>query len=185
MFPFHRKFKFPSVNGLYFPMHSYILVKSILYALRLSLFIGEEQERHRIIKNVILLRLNSFKIVSNSFFPASLNRVCASLLSVSWVDSANFLNNRGLDYLKCKCKIRSDDKPLQPQSSPLLCMELWKGQQVPAQGSDPGTGPWIAVYQLVPQTVEVWHIFLLFECQNLELQELKNMVGKIGHVNCS
>lgn len=50
----------------------------------------------------------------------------------------------GLDYLKCKSKIRSDDKALQPQSSPLLSMELWKGQQGPVQGSDPRTGSSIA-----------------------------------------
>lgn len=93
MFPFHRKFKFPSANGLYFPMHSYILVKPILYGLRLSLFIGEEQEHHRIIKNMIFSRLNFFKLVSDFFSPVILNSICASLLSVSWVDSDDFLNN--------------------------------------------------------------------------------------------
>lgn len=61
-------------------MHSYILVKSILYVLKLSLFIGEEQECLRIIKNVIFLRLDCFKIVFTSFSPVIFNRVCASLL---------------------------------------------------------------------------------------------------------
>lgn len=136
IFPFHRKFKFPSVNGVDFPMHSHILVKSILHILSLGLFIGEEQECHRIIMTVIFLRLSFFKIFSSPFYPAILNGINASLLSVSWVCLQWFPKQQpytGLGYLKCKSEtqIRSDNKHLQQWRVPLLSMGLWMGWQVP------------------------------------------------------
>lgn len=173
MFPFHRKFKFPSVNGLNFPIHTHILVKSILSILNLSLLTGEEQECHRIITKVVILMLNFLKISSSSF-STIWNRKSALLLLVSWEHlcwpSKQTVWNASL-------RSRSEVINLCNCGGPHCFLQSSRREwQRPELGTESLISPGRENLPASVSNSRVGHIFLLFDI--VKTWNLKNMVGK-------